>query len=367
MALSTLCARERAMIESDSRWRAVQQRDASQDGLFVYGVITTGVYCKPSCASRQPLQANVRFFDDVRSAERAGLRACRRCKPDQPVAEATATAAVRKACALLESQLEDAPSCEDLAAHVGMSASHFQRSFKLVTGSSPAQYRKRLRMDRLKQELKRGSGVTDSVYASGFGSGSRVYEKSDAELGMTPGQYRRGGKGVAISYLAVLSPLGPMMLGATERGLCFLQFAETSECLLELLRAEYPEAQLQAVVEPYSPDLRLWLERIQKYLQGTCVAFSVPVDVRATAFQLRVWRYLQAVPWGEVRSYSQIAAELGNPKGSRAVAGACAANRVALVIPCHRVLRNNGELGGFRWGLERKQRLLEMEKQAGAL
>lgn len=349
------------MTLNDSRWKAIQQRDASQDANFLYGVVTTGIYCKPSCCSRQPLQANVLYFEDGLAARNAGLRPCLRCKPEQPAEASTAMLAVQKACRILEATPEDALRCEDLAARVGMSASHFHRTFKRVTGSSPAQYRKRLRVDHLKQELKQGHAVTESVYASGFGSSSRVYEKCGVELGMTPGQYRRGGNGIRISYVAFASPIGTMMLGATERGLCFLQFAETAEQLLQMLRMEYPAAHLHPVNAPYSPELLVWMDAIGCYLRGASDSLMLPIDVRGTAFQLRVWQYLQALPKGEVRSYSQIAVDLGSPRGSRAVAGACAANRVALVIPCHRVLRNNGELGGFRWGLERKQKLLEME------
>lgn len=357
-----------AMTQDEARWQAIQQRDGTQDGSFFYGVVTTGIYCKPSCRSRQPLQANVRFYDDSRSARAAGLRACLRCKPDQTSTASPAIVAIQKACLLLQNALHnsnaDSFNCKGLASSIGMSPSHFHRSFKSVTGITPAQYLKRLRVDRLKHELKLGHQVTRSAYESGFGSSSRLYESSDAQLGMTPGQYRRGGQGITISHLTLPSPLGPMMLGATGRGLCFLQFAQDEAYLLHLLRTEYPSALLQPVTEPYSDELQLWIGSINRFLHDASAPVSLPLDVHATAFQLRVWQYLQAIPRGEVRSYSQVAIDLGKPKASRAVASACAANRVAIVIPCHRVLRNNGELGGFRWGLDRKQKLLALERQS---
>jgi AraC family transcriptional regulator of adaptative response/methylated-DNA-[protein]-cysteine methyltransferase len=204
--------------------------------------------------------------------------------------------------------------------------------------------------------------VTGSVYASGFGSSSRVYERSNTQLGMTPAQYSKGGAGVTITYASTESPLGRMMLGATDRGLCFLQFGETHAGLLKLLEKEYPQAKLEPMAKPYSPDFQRWMDALEQYLAGTQTSLSLPVDVRATAFQLKVWNYLSSIPYGEVRSYSEVAAALGDQNASRAVAGACAANNVALLVPCHRVLRNNGELGGYRWGIERKRTLLDLER-----
>jgi AraC family transcriptional regulator of adaptative response/methylated-DNA-[protein]-cysteine methyltransferase len=252
-------------------------------------------------------------------------------------------------------------SLSELAGRAGVSDSHFHRTFRKLVGTTPKKYADGLRIASLKRELKTRGQVTASMYASGFGSSSRVYERSDRELGMTPAQYMAGGKEVTITYVCTLSPLGRMMLGATDRGLCFLQFGESCEVLLETLRKEFSKATLEPMQRPAHADLESWLAGLDGYLRGSQASLEMPVDVRATAFQLRVWDYLRGIPYGQVECYSGIAQKLGVPKSTRAVARAIASNPIALLVPCHRVIRNNGELGGYRWGMERKRALLEME------
>ncbi len=354
------------MLTTGQRWKAVESRDARQDGKFFYGVVTTGVYCKPSCGSRRPLRKNVRFYDNAELAAKDGLRPCKRCHPDLASPYDATAKAVRTACRYLKSHPAEPPSLGELAAHVSMSPAYFHRSFKRLVGVTPKEYADKLRMDDLKRGLKQGGAVTGNVYASGFGSSSRVYERSNTQLGMTPAQYSKGGAGVTITYASTESLLGRMMLGATDRGLCFVQFGETHAGLLKLLEKEYPLATLEPMAKPYHKDFQRWMNALELYLAGNHSSLALPVDVRATAFQLRVWNYLSSIPYGEVRSYSEVAAALGDPKASRAVAGACAANNVALLVPCHRVLRNNGELGGYRWGLGRKRALLDLERAGHA-
>jgi AraC family transcriptional regulator of adaptative response/methylated-DNA-[protein]-cysteine methyltransferase len=248
-----------------------------------------------------------------------------------------------------------------------MSPFHFQRQFKAALGLTPRQFVESCRLQTLKGELRTQSSVTDAIYAAGFGSGSRVYERVDTRLGMTPMQYREGGKHVSISYVTVASALGRMMVGATDRGLCFVQFADSDAQLLELLHREYPSAQISTMAQPYPAQFLDWMNALEEHLRGQHPRLDLPLDLRATAFQMTVWRYLQSIPFGSVQSYSEVAAGIGRPSASRAVARACAANRVALVIPCHRVIRGTGELGGYRWGLERKRVLIDNERAAGSL
>ncbi len=251
---------------------------------------------------------------------------------------------------------------EDLAREAGLSRFHLQRTFKEVAGVTPKQFVEKCRMDALKSGLRSQGSVTGAIYEAGFGSSSRVYERVDTQLGMTPREYRAGGAGVSISYVAVDSPLGVMMIGATDRGLCFLQFGESQDKLLDTLRNEYPVAALEEMKSPFPEQFELWIESLLGYLRREQLRLDLPIDVQATAFQLKVWKYLQSIPPGEVQSYAEVAAALGNPSAARAVARACATNRVAIVIPCHRVIRGSGELGGYRWGLDRKRVLIDGER-----
>jgi AraC family transcriptional regulator of adaptative response/methylated-DNA-[protein]-cysteine methyltransferase len=348
----------------DAMWRAVLARDAACDGRFFYAVLTTGVYCRPSCPSRRPLRRNVRFFENAAEAERAGFRACLRCRPGQPEA---LDERLRRACDTLRAHADAPAPLAALARQAGLSPSHFQRAFKAALGVTPREFHARLRLERFKGVLKNGSAVTAAVYAAGYGSPSRVYESADARLGMTPAQYARGAAGLAIRYVVVETSLGWMTLAATDRGLCAIQFAASAAELPGRLRAEFPAARIEPAAEPYSAQLQGWIDALREHLAGRQPALDLPLDLRATAFQSKVWRYLQSIPYGSVESYSGVAAALGQPTAARAVARACAANRVALVIPCHRVIRESGELGGYRWGLERKRALIEGERRAGGV
>jgi AraC family transcriptional regulator, regulatory protein of adaptative response / methylated-DNA-[protein]-cysteine methyltransferase len=352
------------MLDQEMCWEAMQSRDSARDGSFFYGVLTTGVYCRPSCPSRRPLRKNVRFYESSTDAQKDGLRACLRCHPLALGAGDPNTARIQEVCRYIETQCDETLMLEDLAARVRMSPSHFHRTFKGVVGLSPKQYLDAARLQRLKMGLKVSDVVVEAVYDAGYGSSSRVYERADTRLGMTPNQYRKGGQDVKITHVTAETPLGLMMIGATDRGLCFLQFGDTANSLLAMLEKEYPSAQLEAMSKPYHSDFQKWISALNGYLAGTHPHLALPLDIRATAFQIRVWNYLQSIPYGEVQSYSEVAVGIGSPKATRAAARACATNRVALVIPCHRVIRGTGELGGYRWGLARKRMLIDLEREA---
>jgi AraC family transcriptional regulator, regulatory protein of adaptative response / methylated-DNA-[protein]-cysteine methyltransferase len=354
--------------EQEVLWEAMKARDAAWDGKFYFGVRTTGVYCRPSCKCRLPLRKNVDFFKSPQEAEKSGFRACLRCHPHE-TAGGLATKEVeriREVCSYIRSHADDSLPLKNLAERAGLSPFHFQRSFKKTVGLTPRQFAEACRLGTLKEQLRSRASVTDAIYQAGFGSGSRVYERVDTRLGMTPVQYRQGGKSVSISYVAVDSPLGRMMIGATDRGLCFVQFASDDDKLRKMLQAEYPAARLQPMEEPYPDEFAHWMTALTEHLNGQQTRLDLPLDVQATAFQMKVWRYLQSIPYGSVQSYSEVAEGLGQPKAVRAVARACATNRVALVIPCHRVIRGSGELAGYRWGIELKRVLLDTERQFAA-
>ena len=348
--------------ESQMRWNAVWTRDASKDGEFVYGVVTTGVYCRPSCASRRPLRKNVRFYATPAEAEHDGLRACRRCKPDAPAKRGAVDARIRKAAELIAQHADRPLSLKQVASAIGMSAFHFQRTFKAGIGLTPKEFHEAERVRKLKSGLKSGGSVTDAIYDAGFGSSSRVYERVDTRLGMTPLQYRQGGRGLSISHASAKTPLGRLMIGATDRGICFIQFGDSEKALETQLLAEYPEASHAPMPASQAATFDAWMRALGDYLDGHRTALDLPLDVRGTAFQMRVWRYLQSIPYGEVQSYGEVARGIGQPTAVRAVAQACANNTIALAIPCHRVIRGNGELGGYRWGLARKRTLIDRER-----
>lgn len=353
-----------ARLNQDALWNAVQSRDASRDGEFFYGVMTTGVYCRPSCNSRRPLRKNVRFFASTEEAEHAGLRPCNRCRPAGGSANVL-NGVVHELVRQIDAQPERKLSLEQLARRAGYSPFHLQRSFKAVMGSSPKEYQTAARVRMLKQQLRNAAPVANAIYQAGFGSGSRLYEQADGQLGMTPSEYRSGGKGLTISYASGPTPLGPMMIGATDRGICFLQFGDTGRALLNELKQQFPAATVQAMPGSSQNQFESWMTALNQHLRGLEPRLDLPLDVRGTAFQLIVWRYLQKVPYGEVRSYSEVAAAIGKPSAARAVARACATNPVALLIPCHRVVRGTGELGGYRWGMQRKRVLIDTERAAG--
>lgn len=351
------------ILDEEACWKAVLTKDRAENGRFFFGVLSTGVYCRPSCSARKPKRQNVRFYQTSAQAEADGLRPCLRCRPSSDAADPNVKRMqdlcdfIRRRCAIGEPLTLDR-----LSRHAGLSAFHLQRTFKAIIGVTPKQFVESCRMDTLKTQLRTGDSVTTAIYDAGFGSSSRLYERSDSHLGMTPREYRTGGHGILISHVSIDTPLGPMLLGATDRGLCFLQFGDSPDELLAMLRAEFPAAVLQAMRTPYPPQFQLWIESLTQYLHGELSLLDVPLDVRATSFQMKVWKYLQSIPAGKTESYSQIAAATGDSHAARAVARACASNPVAIVIPCHRVIRGDGSLGGYRWGLDRKRALLEREK-----
>lgn len=370
------------MLDSRTCWTAVQNRDRAFDGRFVFAVATTGIYCRPSCPARRPLERNTRYFATPAAAEAAGFRACRRCRPDQSAAGADSSPNARKVaelCAYLRAQAAEGDAGADrmaatpgsplglaaLGRRAGMSPAHLQRTFRAIVGLSPRQYLEACRLEVLKERLRSAPTVTDAIYEAGYGSSSRVYEDSGARLGMTPRQYRSGGAAVAVSWtvleLPELAGIGLLLVGATDRGLCAVALGRSRAGLRQRLRHELPAAELREVQPPYSAALRAWIGLLRAHLRGQPRRAELPLDLRTTAFRFEVWRYLRSIPKGEVRTYSEVAAAVGRPRAVRAVASACAANPLALVIPCHRVLRADGGLGGYRWGVERKRRLLEAE------
>jgi AraC family transcriptional regulator of adaptative response/methylated-DNA-[protein]-cysteine methyltransferase len=343
-------------ISKDHRWRAVLARDARSDGEFVYGVRSTGVYCRPSCPSRRPLAKNVVFFGTTGEAERAGYRACRRCRPTELAAHgARATAeAVR---AYVDAHLDERITLEGMSRALGMSPFHLQRTFKRLTGVSPKRYASARRAERFKELLKSGAAVTHAVYDAGFVAPSRAYAASRADLGMTPSAYAKGGAGTHVRYAVAKSSLGFVLVAATDRGVCRVALSSSRESLRRALVEEFPRATLDESVE-----LAPRMAEVLGHIEGR--GASMPLDVRATAFQRRVWDALREIPYGETRTYSDIAKAIGAPRAARAVGSACGKNPVALVIPCHRAVREDGGLGGYAWGLDVKRRLLDLERSA---
>lgn len=339
-----------------SYWDAVAARDARMNGVFLYAVRTTGVYCKPSCPSRRPLPKNVIFFRTREAARRAGFRACKRCKPDAASIANPNAELVQKVCRYIDAHPDGPATLEVLSRAIGLSPFHLQRTFKALTGITPRAYADSRRLQALKAGLRDGHSVTRSLYDAGYGSSSRLYEGAASKLGMTPARYGKQGSGVAIHYAIAKTPIGRMLLAATSKGICSVQFGESEEALESELRREYPRAEIART------DKRLakWVRAIQGRIRGE-ERKALPLDIQATAFQRLVWEQLRRIPYGGTRSYSEIAKKIGRPKAARAVARACASNPVAVAIPCHRVVRENGDLGGYRWGMRRKQNLLALE------
>jgi len=343
-------------------WESVLQRDPSADDRFLYAVTTTGIYCRPSCPSRRPKRDNVAFFSSAAAAEEAGFRACQRCRPNRAKAPHRA---VERARDYIDAHIadlgEERITLELLGEESGLSPYHLQRKFKEIVGLTPAQYIRARKSERLKGELKRGETVSRATFGAGYGSSSRVYGDSDKRLGMTPATYRRGGAGAHIEYVTARTSLGFLLVGATDRGICAVTLGNDTKTLERALEVEYPAATRTYVSHP-SSSLQAWVADIIEAVDSDRVRLDIPFDIQASAFQWKVWRELQKIPFGETRSYSEIANAIGSPKAVRAVASACANNRAAVIIPCHRVVRQNGELGGYRWGLERKQLLIEKER-----
>lgn len=346
-------------IVSDTRWQAIVNRDGRFDDQFVFAVKTTGIYCRPSCPARRPKRENTAFFDVPADAEQAGFRACLRCHPNTQSPAEKRLSAVKQACAIIESA-EEPPALGELAEAVGLSPSHFHRQFKSLTGVTPKAYAAGKRVKRLQNKLNSERPVTDAIYEAGYGSGSRVYESSKKTLGMTPSRYRAGGKGQTIRFTIAKSALGLLLVAATEKGVCCIEFGDTRKALKQNLRERF----LAATLTEDEADLKRWVAEIATFVRTPSRGLKLPLDIQGTAFQQRVWKALQAIPLGQTASYQEVAVAIGKPTAQRAVAQACGANKLALAIPCHRVVRNNGELGGYRWGVNRKEHLLEHEKSA---
>jgi AraC family transcriptional regulator of adaptative response/methylated-DNA-[protein]-cysteine methyltransferase len=345
------------MLNKDQCWAAVVAHDATQDGHFFYSVRTTGVYCRPGCASRQPRRENVAFYESTAAAEAAGFRPCKRCRPNEGSQADRHVAAIGRACALIRVR-DELPSLAELADAAGISRFHFHRVFKQITGATPREWGKAHRLGRFADRLDAGEGIAEAAYGAGFGASSRAYEAAPNGLGMTPAARRRGGRGETIRYTIVSTWLGWAIVAATERGICMTALADSRAALESDLRRRFPSAELL----PADAALSGWAERVVRYITRPGDTLDLPLDIRGTAFQARVWRALQKIPPGKTATYSDIAAALGQPQSVRAVAQACASNKLAVVVPCHRVVRRDGDLAGYRWGVERKRALLDRER-----
>ncbi len=341
----------------DWQWQAVVERSVEFDGTFWFGVRTTGIFCRPSCSSKTANRENVEFFTTPSDAERSGFRACHRCRPKDEYFPGPAAKLVRNAIAMLRAN-EETPTVEMLSQRLGVSSGHLQKTFKNLLGLSPKEIIDKMRIENFKPNV-RETDVTTALYESGFGSSRSLYEKAAEQLGMTPATYKKGGKGLKIDFTIADSPLGKLMVAATERGICSVSFADTAEELEKELRAEFFAAE---IVENDSRLLDA-VTAILKGLDGERTILRLPLDIRASAFQMRVWSELRKIPFGETRTYGQVAEQIGQPTAVRAVARACATNPAAIVMPCHRVIGSDGKLTGYRWGIERKAKLLKIEKK----
>jgi AraC family transcriptional regulator of adaptative response/methylated-DNA-[protein]-cysteine methyltransferase len=347
----------------DMRWAAVLGRDAGADGSFVYAVRTTGVYCRPTCPSRRPRRESVAFFPGPDAAEVAGFRECRRCRPRAGAPVPAGLEHVRRACAFIQAHTEEPLTLAAVAQHVGTSPFHLQRTFTKFVGISPRAYQEAVRAGRFRDGLRGGTPVSGAVYDAGYGSISRVYERPPTGRGMTPAAYRRGGKGMAMTYTIVNSPVGRLMVAGTGKGICSVKLGDGDSRLEADLRREYPEASITRDQAAFSE----WVKTLVGHLSGRQPDLHLPLDVQATAFQWTVWRYLQSIPYGQTRTYGEVARAIGRPAAVRAVARACATNPVCVVVPCHRVVGKSGALTGYRWGVERKKKLLAGERATARL
>ena len=345
------------MTGLDLRWKALASHDAAADGTFVYAVTSTGVYCRPSCPSRRPRADRVKFFDTPSEARQSGFRPCKRCRPDSVGFTTPGIEAVRRASAYLATHADQTVTLEHLSRVAAMSPHHLQRRFKAIVGLSPREFQSAVRAGKLRTSLRDGRDITTAIYEAGYGSPSRVYEAAPTGRGMSLSAYRRGGAGMRSSYSTVTSALATVRAAAAGNSVCAVKIGGDEAGLVRELKHEYPSADI-ASNRPRSE----WVKAIAKHLRGDAAALDLPIDVQATAFQWKVWRALQRIPYGETRGYAEVAKTIGRPKAVRAVARACATNPVALVVPCHRVVPAAGGIGGYRWGTERKARLLQTEK-----
>ena len=345
-----------AATENDPRWASVLARDSAADGTFYYSVATTGVYCRPSCAARLARPENVRFHSTREDAERAGFRPCKRCKPDKPALSEQHAAQIAEACRRIENA-ETLPGLAELARHAGMSTYYVPRVFKAITGLTPRAYAAAHRAEKVRSGLKPGKRITDAIYDAGYGSNSRFYESADKMLGMTPSNYRAGGSHTQIRFAVGVCSLGSILVAVSPRGVCAISLGDDPETLVRELQDRFPHAELIGG----DSDFEQWAARVIGFVEMPSLGLHLPLDIRGTAFQQRVWQALREIPPGKTMSYSEIATRIGAPKSVRAVASACAANTLAVAIPCHRVVRTDGALSGYRWGVERKRALLEKE------
>ena len=336
-------------------WQAVLARDRRADGDFFFAVRSTSVYCRPSCPARRPLRSNTLFFQTRQDAEREGFRPCLRCKPNEI---STAALLVERAARVLESESDDPVNVNALARQIGVGTDALRRAFRMQTGLNPKELAAALRLKRFKKLLHEGNSIADALYATGYGSASRVYERSDAQLGMTPATYQKGGKGMKIKYTIANSSLGEVLVAATERGVSAVYLGDSEAKLASELRREYPRAAISAEQGAFSE----WVKEVLGRVEGNVPRCELPLDLQATAFQRRVWQELQKIPRGTTRTYAQVARAMGKARAVRAVARACATNPVSIVVPCHRVVRTDGKLAGYRWGLTRKEQLLRREQ-----
>lgn len=347
------------MSTEDARWAAVMARDKTQDGRFYYSVRTTGVYCRPSCGARRPLRENVAFFDAPAAAEAAGFRACKRCKPRGPARDTRDAALIADACRAIEAA-ESAPKLAELADGASLSPHHFHRLFKAVTGLTPHAYAAAHRAARMRKALGGAGTVTEAIYDAGFNSSSRFYEKSNEVLGMTPTRFRSGGAQEIIRYALRACPLGTVLVAATDKGVCAILMGDDKTALVEELKWRFPRAELVGADQSFEATVAEVVRLVEEPARG----LDLPLDIRGTAFQQRVWKALREIPAGKTVSYTDVAKRIGAPRAVRAVAGACAANPLGIIVPCHRVLRSDGALSGYRWGIERKRALLKREGKA---
>ena len=353
----TMAAPRATALNDEACWQAVLERRPSASGLFVIAVKTTGIFCRPTCPARTPKRENVRFFAAPRLAEEAGFRACKRCRPADQLAPESAL--IRRMCKRLASS-EQIPSLDALGAEFGLSKYHLQRVFRRAVGISPRAYAEAKRMERAKAALRNGNGVTGAIYDAGYGSSSRLYERSDEMLGMTPARYQRRGEGMRIAYTIVTSTFGRLLVGATDRGISAVSFGDADEPLMRTFFQEYEGAEIVRD----DAAMKAWVQDVLRVVDRGEARDDLPLDIRGTAFRMRVWQELRRIPRGETRSYADVARAIGAPGAARAVGGACGSNPVAVIIPCHRVIAEGGTLGGYGGGLDRKVRLLEREGAA---
>jgi AraC family transcriptional regulator, regulatory protein of adaptative response / methylated-DNA-[protein]-cysteine methyltransferase len=344
--------------DQEKMWEAVLARDTHWDGHFVFAVKSTGIYCRPSCPARRPRRDRVSFFPFPEAAEQSGFRACRRCNPKELRTGDPQVQMVQEACRFIEEHSDEPINLDLLSKHLGLSSFHLQRTFKSIMGITPRQYADVCRTNRFRSNVRQGESVTAAMYDAGYGSSSRLYERSNAELGMTPATYSRSGRATTIGYIIVESSLGQLLVAATDKGICTVKLGDSASELEKDLRKEFAEAEIEKGADNLSDSVN----QILKHLEGKQPHLDLPLDIRSTAFQRQVWEALRSIPYGSTKSYSDIARQIGQPKAVRAVARACATNPVALVIPCHRVIREDKSLGGYRWGLNRKKKLLAKER-----